>query len=471
MASFIFYNSDPENINTSIQDLLDKTNKSRIDQVLICERDGTIREHGAGIVAKSAKLSRANIWNEAAKVASGSELVFIDRPAKFSQDWIEPLISEVKDQNKIVSPVVHTLDLNLWSSENNHWSRFGWRWDLELYSRPKTQMKESPAISSYCMIMTKKWFEHLGYFDSGMQDGYGEDIEISLRSWLFGGSCVIRDDSTIASSIRPSHGIKTTENLARIVEAWIPEYSTYFKSARKIDNIDCGRIDNLAQLEKFQKRSIDWFLKELQPELLGVYKLRNSAFGKSIAVVGPSASIDMVNPSLINRHDIIIGVDYMGMVYNCDYVMTNEAHVVVELRKKYGNDNSFVLPSTIENMASGRYDSASLIAPNAIQFEMAHKNNDITKIEPPFCNFDNTTLTAIHFALYLNPSDITVYGCDNKIISGNSHSSKIPYYNGGKLWNDSEAIRKRFIIYETGLDMLGKLASKAGIKLFRYNHV
>jgi hypothetical protein len=467
MASFIFSNSD-ENTSRSISELLDKTAKSRIDEILVCDDNGTIKSPSGSILTKTNKIGRANLWNAAAEIAKGSELVFIDRLTKFSKNWFEPLLSEVKNDNKIASPVVHTLDTNLWMSESNCWARFGWRWDLELYSRARTQSKESPAISSYCMAISKEWFNELGQFDAGMGRGYGEDIELSLRSWLFGGSCVVRDDSTIASSIRLDN-TDTTKNLSRIIETWIPNHSTDFKLARGIGEIDCGRIDNLLKLQNKQRRSIDWFLKSLQPDLLGVYKLRNSGSGKSVAVVGPGSSIDMVNPSLINRHDIIIGVDYVGMLFNCDYVLTDAAHVIIELRKKY-EDGKFVLPITIENGASGRYDSASSIAPGSIQFEFAHKGSDITKIDPPFCNLDNTILTAIHFALYLNPREITVYGCDNKIISGRSHSSRIDHYNEGKLWNDNDTTRKRFAASEHYLSKLAKLASDNGICLFRHNH-
>lgn len=470
MASFIFYNADSENITKTINDLLDKTNKSLIDDIFICNTDNTIRDPNGSILGSSDKSNRANLWNAAADLASGSELVFIGRPTKFSKDWVKPLLAEVKSENRVSSPRIHTLDLNLWSSENNHWSRFGWRWDLDLHSRLKTQTKESPAISSYCMAISKGWFNDIGQFDSGMQDGYGEDIELSLRSWLFGGSCTVCDDSSIASAIRPDHGSRTIQNLTRIIQAWMPNHSTDFKLARNIGDIDCGRIDNLLQLQKYQKKSVDWFLKSLQPDLLGVYRLRNSAYGKSVAIISPGVSIDMINPSLINRHDIIIGVDYMGMLYDCDYIMTSTAHVIIELRKKY-DDEKFVLPLTINNRASGRYDSASAIAPNSIQFELAHRDDEISKVGPPFCDYENMTLTATHFALCLNPNDITIYGCDNKIIQGKSHSSRIEYYNNGEMFSDSDSTKRRFIAYETGLSILGKLASEVGVKLFRYNHV
>lgn len=469
MASFIFYNSDLHKTHRSISDLLDKTSKTMIDDILICNYDGTITNTDGTILSKNNNISRANLWNVAAGISKGTELVFIDRPTKFSKHWLEPLLSEIRNENKIASPIIHTLDTNLWMSESNCWTRFGWRWDLELYNRSRTQTKETPAISSYCMAMSKEWFNSIGQFDYNMQDGYGEDIELSLRNWLFGGSCVIRDDSAIASSIR-DNGFNTIRNLSRIIEAWMPNHSTDFKLARKIDNIDCGRIDNLLRLQKNQKKSVNWFLKSLQPDLLGVYKLRNTAFGKSIAIVGPGASIDMIDKSLINRHDIIIGVDYMGMLFDCDYVLTDILHAVIELRKKY-EDNKFVLPTVIESNISSRYDAVSSMIPDSIQFELDYKGNSITKVDPPFCNFENMILTAIHFAMYLNPSNITVYGYDNKIISGKSHSSRIEYYNNGKMLDNSDTTNRKFEYFESCLEMLGKLASENNINLFKHSHV
>jgi polypeptide N-acetylgalactosaminyltransferase len=473
MASIIFYNSDPINVNRSISDLLNRTPKSLIDEIIVCDDTGSTEEIPHAQRVQSDHIGRARAWNLAAEQAKGSELVFLGGPTKFSQDWLPPILDSIKGENRLVSPIVHTLDMNLWAMEDNQYKRFGWRWNLDLYSRRPFQITESPTLSSYCIAVTKDWFKSLGGFDNGMQNGLGEDIELSLRNWLFGGRCLVTEDSTIAAAFRgPDSSPKTVQNLSRIVEVWMPEYATYFYQARGIDHhVNCGRIDNLLNMRSHQKKSVDWFLSCLQPELFGVYKLKGTAAGKSIAVVGPSASVDLLNPAWINRHDIVIGVDYMGLQYECDYVMTDTAHVVVELRKNY-NDEKFVLPVAIENRVAGRYDPASSIAPGAIQFELGKSGSghEMNSVDPPFCNFENPVLSAIHFALYLNPKYITLFGCDNKIISGRSHSAKIEYYDGGDVWPDSDATRSRFAFYEFGLDRLGRLAQKLGIPLFRMNH-
>lgn len=473
MASIIIYNSNPELVNKTITDLRDKTPKSLIDEILVCDDTGSTQEIPHAERVQSDHIGRARAWNIAVDRAKGNELVFLEGPTKFGQDWLPPLLEAIKGENRIVSPIVHTLDLNLWAMEDNRWERFGWRWDLELYNRMSFQVPETPAISSYCMAITKDWFNSLGKFDGGMQGGFGEDVEFSLRNWLFGGRCLVIEDSTVAATLRSDSGPKTTQNLTRIVEAWMPDYATYFYQSRGIDQtkVNCGRIDNLLNLRGLQKKSIDWYLSYLQPELFGIYKLRGTATGKSVAVIGPSASVDMLNPAWINRHDIVIGVDYMGLLFDCDYVLTDAAHVVVELRKNY-SDEKFVLPVALENRVAGRFDPAAQIAPGAIQFELGQHGSvsELTTVDPPFCNFENPTLAAVHFALYLNPEYITLFGCDNKIISGRSHSANIEYYDGGSVWADSDATRRKFAFYEFGLDRLGQLAQKSGISLFRFSH-
>lgn len=471
MASIILYCSDSKYIQRTIDEIIDKTHKSLVDEIIVCDDTGTAQNFEHAEMVFSKQIGRAKAWNIAARTAKSSELVFVGGPTKFGQDWLPPLLDVIRGEMKLATPVVHTLDLNLWASENNHWKRFGWRWDLNIYNRAYFEVNDSPTISSYCFAVSKDWFEELGGFDDGMQGGYGEDIEISLRCWLFGGRVVACDNSVVSAVLRTDVGTHTVKNLVRIVEAWMPEYSTYFYQARGLsrNELNVGRIDNLLGLQWKQKKSVEWFLGSLQPELLSIYPLRGVATGKTVAVIGPGYSIDLINPAWINRHDIVIGVDYVGLLFDCDYVVTDSVHVAVELRKNYANEK-FVVPVSLENRAAGRFSSALEILPGSVQFERASVGESVLRVDPPFCNFENSVLTAVHFALYLGPKEVSLFGCDNKIIDGRSHSSKIEYYDDGCLWSDSEATRRKLAFFEFGLDQLGRLAVSSGIPLIRIGH-
>lgn len=471
MASIILYNTDAKYIHRTIDEIIDKTPKSLIDEILVCDDSGLNQIFDDAETLSSKQIGRAKVWNLATKQAKGEELIFLGGPTKLSHDWLPPLLKAVRHEQQLATPIVHTLDLNLWASENNRWSRFGWRWDMDLYNRAFFEIVESPTVSSYCFAVSKEWFDALGGFDDGMQGGYGEDIELSLRSWLFGGRVVACDSSLVSCALRTDVGPHTAKNLVRIVEAWMPKYSSHFYEARGLDRnaLNAGRIDNLLRMQHKQKKSIEWFFGSLQPELMGVYPFKGIAAGKTVAIVGTGPSIDLVNPAWINRHDIVIGVDYMGSLFDCDYIMANAAHVVVELRKSYA-DEKFVVPISLENRMAGQFSPAMDIVPGAIQYEQAPVGNMVSRLGPPFCNFENSLHAAVHFALYLGPAEISLFGCDNKIIDGRSHSAKIEYYDDGRLWSDSEAIRKKFAFFEFGLDQLGRLALANKIPLIRVSH-
>jgi hypothetical protein len=324
---------------------------------------------------------------------------------------------------------------------------------------------DSAALSSYCVAVNRSWLLELGGFD----EGGAEAAELALRCWLFGGRVEVADDSVIGSLIDFQ---VNKVGLARMVEAWLPSYSSFFYDCHKIDpvDIDVGRLDKLAKLQEKQQISADSFLAEQLPELFGVYGLRKMAAGKSVAIVGTGPSIDLVNPALINRHDIVIGLDYMGLLFECDYVLATNVTMIVQLRAKY-RDNKFILPMMLENRMAGEFTPAESIVPGCIQFELGRLQQVPQTAYPPFCNFDNSLHAAVHLALFMGASGITLFGCDHKVVGGKSHSAKIDYYDGGKLWPDSEATRRRFATFEFGLGQLGRLASDLQIPLLRTNHV
>jgi hypothetical protein len=320
-------------------------------------------------------------------------------------------------------------------------------------------------------VVSADWFEHLGGFDEGMCRGSGADVELSLRSWLFDGGVEVEDDSYIAVRSEIDNSKDTVNNLARIVEMWMPAHTSKFLSARNIQasELSIGRLSNLMDLQDRRVRSIEWFLERHLPELGNIYDLAGAASGKSVAVVGVGPSLDLVDLSLVYRHDIIIAVDYIGMVIDSDYVVADSSHVVVELRSKY-RDDQFVLPLTLLDGVSARRIPAGDVVGNCRQFEMSSVRGRVISENPPFCNFEQSLHAAVNFALFLKPRTISLFGCDNKIIDGKSHSAKIEYYNSGKLWSDSDALRRKFQYFDFGLDQLGKLAHSLDIPLIRINH-
>lgn len=467
MISVIIYATDATYLNRTIRGIQDRT--PDLKEVIVCDDAGVYDGTPGAIVLRTGKVGRARAWNAAATQATGDILVFVKDKTKVGDDWTVPLVESLtRDPNALVSPVVHTLDLGLWMAEASRWKRFGWRWDLNIYDRPHTNRAESPAISSYCIATTRVWFENLGGFDPEMGTGAGEDIELSLRSWLYGGAVRVVDGCSIAVGLEVDYNTKTLDNLARIAETWFPEHASHFYNARRVtpQQVNVGRLPNH---DAKQRQPVEWFFATKQPELVGIYDLRGAASGKTVAVVAPGASLDLLNPAVVLRHDLVIGVDYVGMLFDCDFVITDSTHVVAELRRKYA-EQKFVVPLVLEDRTGGAAVAAVDVVPLAQQFELARGGSPPVALEPPFCNYDSMVLAAAHFALFIGARSVTVFGHDGKLLGGRSHTSKIEYYDDGKLWPDADSTRRHLALVEHGFDQLGRLALSVGVPLLRVSH-
>lgn len=470
MSVIIIYIDDPTYVIKSIDSMLDHTISSDISEIIICDDHNFGITHDKATTLATNKIGKAQAWNNAAATTKSPHLIFLRDTTKFTNGWIKPLLHEIEqNETTIVSPITYELDPKLWSSKPEYISRPAYGADLKQYNR-KTQNKETPTASNHALAITKDRFNYIGGFDENMKSGNAAILELSIRNWLFGGDIKITDDSIIST-----FGIEdiNISDYARIIETWLPQLATSFYDIYKTSLLSqsIGKLDNLYKLKNKQQITAADYLARTMPELLAMVRTKGMAHGKSIAVVSDGPSLDNINPSLIYKHDIIISVDYVGSIIDSDYVLTKNAEILTTLREKYP-DNKLILPISLESRATGRMIDTNEIAPGSIQYESNNEvwdNPNLTSY-PPFANFGHSVHEAIHFAIHLGPSDITLYGADNKIIADRSHTSRISHYDDGKLWPDSESIRRRFAGFEYGLDRLGQLAASRNIPLLRMNH-
>jgi len=482
MASIIIYTTSDKYIEYSIESILNNTPPNLIDEIIICG-DGisgptcwkstisNVFDESIKIVNNDTIIGRAKLWNKAVQLAKGDDLIFINQDVKVSEDWIYPLIDGLnKEEDTILSPVIYDLDVDFWSSDGFPTDSYGWRWDLKLRSKPHSLIG-SPSVSSACIVIKKDRFNEIGGFDDRMEPGEGEDIEISLKNWLLGGKVKIVKDSEIAvKKSDVGNNNNTLYNLSRIAEVWLDKYASFYYEFynMKPADINTGRLNNLMEIKEKQKKNLKWFLDNHQPELISVYDLKHVAHNKTIGIIADGPSIDFIDSSIINKHDILIGIDYIGTIFKCDYVITHISNIAVELMKSY-EDNKILVP-TILNSYSDQQQPVGSLSENLIHFELDELGATPQRIGPPFCNFGSPVHSAIHFASFLGARQISLYGMDNKFIGNKSHTSKIELYNDGSYWPNDENTKNKFKFYDHGIDQLGKLLLENKIPLIRINH-
>ena len=469
MASIIFYVDNYSYFNTTLRYFLDFTDPLQVDQVIVCnDQGGDISCPGCKII-KSDNIGISKSWNIAARQATSDILVFCRGIIKFSDGWLKHLIDEISHHNNSVytsscisSPTVFDLDTKFWSSIDDNPGPIGFRWDMSLYHRPSTTT-ESAVASPACLAILKDRFDTLKGFDESLESGDGEVLDLSIRHKLSGGSIRINSSSKIAASVTLKYN---SNNLARIVEKSLPDYAKYFYHYSGMEKQQCDTRKIAGNPATSSEQQSKYLLDNL-PELIKLPRLFGSASGKTVAVVNDGPSMDHIDRSWIYKHDLIVSLNYMGLAFESDYVMANDTRVVEDLRAKYREDR-FVLPFKILSVAHGKLIDSLALLPESHVFE---SSGSTSSIHPPFLASDIILHSAVHFALFLRPKSIFLYGCDNKIINGKSHTSILEQYNHGEVWNDSAAIRKRFAAFESGLNILNELANKNGVPIIRINHV
>ena len=123
------------------------------------------------------------------------------------------------------------------------------------------------------MFATSKEWWNQGAMDDGMGRWGGENIEISLRTWLCGGQIRVAKDSFVAHAFRAKFPYKVnnndiTRNLLRVAMVWMDgEYLQRFLDQKKIETqdgqplMDYGDISSRLELkQKLHCKPFSWYV-------------------------------------------------------------------------------------------------------------------------------------------------------------------------------------------------------------------
>lgn len=300
-------NRSPRRLIKEIILVDDFSNKPHLGQQL----EDYVRPLGIVKVVRAKKregLIRARLLG--ARASTAPVLTFLDSHCECAEGWIEPLLSRIhEDSTAVVCPVIDVISDKTfeyhYKGDASAISVGGFDWNLQFnwHSVPEREKKRrkhpydplrSPTMAGGLFSIDKAFFERLGTYDSGFDIWGGENLELSFKTWMCGGTLEILPCSHVGHVFRSRSPYKwrtgvnvLKRNSVRLAEVWMDDYKKYYYDRIGHELGDYGDISERVELRKsLNCKPFSYFVKDIYPELfipgeaVAYGEVRNEAEGK-----------------------------------------------------------------------------------------------------------------------------------------------------------------------------------------------
>ncbi|XP_071445367.1 polypeptide N-acetylgalactosaminyltransferase 16-like isoform X2 [Hetaerina americana] len=291
-----FHNEARSALLRTILSILLRTPKSILEEIILVD-DHSDNADDAFLLSKIPKIKVirngriegvAKSRIRGAQEAEGEVLIFLDSHCEVNKGWMEPLVELVTAVPKaLVSPALDRIDKDDFEYEAiSTYFKGGFDWTLSfkwipLTSREKRQLGSpthpfwSPVVAAGMYAVSRDWFFELGAHDNEFKSSGVEDVEISLKSWLCGGSVYICPCSRVGHVFHNRYSQTNStkkafiRNAKRVAEVWLDDYKIFFYQAQpSAYDILTGSLEHAQAIKEYLDcKSFRWFLEGLYPEL------------------------------------------------------------------------------------------------------------------------------------------------------------------------------------------------------------
>lgn len=298
--------SDMPHLKRQLEDYMMNYPKVRI--IRASKREGLIRARLLGAAAAKAPV-----------------LTYLDSHCECTEGWLEPLLDRIaRDPTTVVCPVIDVIDD---TTLEYHWrdsggvnvGGFDWNLQFNWHAVPEREKKRhknpaepvwSPTMAGGLFSIDRAFFERIGTYDSGFDIWGGENLELSFKTWMCGGTLEIVPCSHVGHIFRKRSPYKwrsgvnvLKRNSIRLSEVWLDEYAKYYYQRIGHDKGNYGDVSERKTLrKKLGCKSFKWYLDNIYPELfipgeaVASGEVRNLGEGGNTCLDSPARKADLHKP-------------------------------------------------------------------------------------------------------------------------------------------------------------------------------
>ncbi|KAH8253828.1 hypothetical protein KR032_007073 [Drosophila birchii] len=244
-------------------------------------------------------------------------LTYLDSHCECTEGWLEPLLDRIaRNSTTVVCPVIdvisdETLEYHYRDSSGVNVGGFDWNLQFSWHPVPERERKRhnssaepvyTPTMAGGLFSIDREFFDRLGTYDSGFDIWGGENLELSFKTWMCGGTLEIVPCSHVGHIFRKRSPYKwrsgvnvLRKNSVRLAEVWMDEYSQYYYQRIGNDKGDWGDVSDRLELRKnLNCKSFKWYLDNIYPELfipgdsVAHGEIRNLGYGGRTCMDAPA---------------------------------------------------------------------------------------------------------------------------------------------------------------------------------------